>query len=166
MAISDLIPWRKNKDVPIKRRNYHSSLQKEINRLFDEFGKAWDNDFFSPTVKSPLANFRPDINLSENENEYVVTAELPGMDEKDVSVELRNGGIIVKGEKKHENEEKKDGYIYSERSYGSFSRQIPLPDEINADAVEAKFKKGILKITLPKTEKAKASHKQIDIKAE
>ena len=166
MAISDLIPWKRNKNVPIRRNNYRSSLQKEINRLFDEFDKVWDSDFFSPMVKSPLSDFRPSINLSENDNEYIVTAELPGMDENDVSVELRNGGLIIKGEKKHESEEKKDGYIYSERSYGSFNRQIPLPDEIDVEKVDAKFKKGVLKITLPKTEKAKASHKQINIKTE
>ena len=166
MAISDLIPWKRNKDIRVnKNLPFHSSLQKEVNRLFDDFGRNWDVDFpFSS--HSELKNFRPDVNLSETDNKYVVTAELPGLDEKDVNVELRNGGLIIKGEKKSENEEKKDGYIYSERSYGSFSRQIPLPDEVDADNVTAKFKKGILEVTLPKTEKAKANRKKINIKNE
>jgi len=166
MSISDLIPWKRNRNISVnKSYPFHSSLQKEVNRLFDDFGRNWDIDF--PFNSHPeLQNFRPDINLAESDNEYVVTAELPGMDEKDVTVELRNGGLIITGEKKNEKEEKKDGYIYSERSYGSFSRQVPLPDEVNPDSVEAEFKKGILKIKLPKTEKAKAEHKRIDIKTE
>ncbi len=89
------------------------------------------------------------------------------MDEKDVNVVLKSGGLTIKGEKKSGSEEKKqNGYIYSERTYGSFYRQIPLPEEIDPDSVEAKSKNGVLTITLPKTEKAKAGRKKIDIKAE
>ncbi len=166
MSITDLIPWKRNKNVSVnKSRSFHSSLQNEVNRLFDNFGRNWDVDF--PFNKEESSVFYPDINLSENENEYVVTAELPGMDEKDVNVELKNGGLTIKGEKKSESEAKKqNGYIYSERTYGSFYRQIPLPEEIDPDSVEAKFKNGVLTITLPKTEKAKAGRKKIDIKAE
>jgi len=163
MAIKDLIPWFSEKRS-IERDNPFLALQNEFNNLFDNF---WRNRNFSPAVfEGELAKFQPNINIAENDDAYVVSAELPGMDEKNIELELKGNSLVLKGEKKEEHEEKKRGRVYSERRYGSFYRQIPLPDEVKVEKVEAKFKNGVLNIELPKTEKAKTSHKQIEIKAE
>ena len=163
MAIKDIIPWFSEKPS-IESNNSLLALQNEFNNLFDNFWR--DRNFSSEIFEKELTKFQPNINIAENDNNYVVSAELPGMDEKNIELELKGNTLILKGEKKEEYEEKKKGNVYSERRYGSFFRQIPLPDEVEIEKVEAKFKNGVLNIELPKTEKAKTSHKQIEIKAE
>ena len=101
--------------------------------------------------------------MRETETELVVEAELPGMDEKDVSVTLNNGVLTLKGEKKAEREEKKDDYRLTERSYGSFQRSFQVADTIDADKVNAVFEKGVLKVTLPKRAEAVKAEKRIPI---
>jgi HSP20 family protein len=90
---------------------------------------------------------------------------LPGLDEKNIEVNVDNGGLTIKGEKKEEKEEKQKGYYVSERSYGSFERYFGLPNGVYADKIEASFKNGVLKVTLPKTAKAQKPAKKIDVKA-
>ena len=105
----------------------------------------------------------PSIDVRETETEFVVEAELPGMDEKDVSVTLNNGVLTLKGEKKSEHEETKNDYHLTERSYGSFQRSFQVPDTIDADKVKAGFEKGVLKVTLPKRPEAVKAEKRIPI---
>ena len=101
--------------------------------------------------------------MRETETELVVEAELPGMDEKDISVTLNIGVLTLKGEKKSEREEKKDDYHLMERSYGSFQRSFQVADTIDADKVKTVFEKGVLKVTLPKRPEAVKAEKCIPI---
>jgi len=146
------------------------SLRKEVDRVFEDFGDDfWRRPFRSlaaleRTSPSKLAA-TPAVDVSETDKAYEITAELPGMDEKNVEVNVANGGLTIKGEKKEEKEEKKKDYCVSERRYGSFERYFNLPDSVDADKIEAAFKNGVLKVTLPKTAEAQKPAKKIDVKA-
>ncbi len=159
MAGKNLTPSIK-KSLPIKReeRDIFSLFREEMNRLFDNFFRGFEIE--------PFGTFRPSVNVVEDEKEIRVSAELPGIDEKDIEVSLSKDSLTIKGEKKEEKEDKGKNYYRMERSYGSFSRTIPLPVEIDADKVKAQFKKGVLTVTLPKTAKAIKETKKIPVKAE
>lgn len=146
------------------------TLKKEIDRLFDNFGHDfWRSPFrafaeFEPLWSSKLAaSFAVDV--TETDKAYEITAELPGMEEKNIDVKVVNGVLTIKGEKKDEREENKKDYYVSERRYGSFERHFRLPDGVDADKIEANFKKGVLTVTLPKKAEAQKPAKKIDIKA-
>jgi HSP20 family protein len=163
MPIRDLITRSLEKrGVPVRREHEHPffSFQREMNRLMDDFfGSAW-----VPTAADPWAGtFLPNVDIKENDKELVVSAELPGLDDKDVEVLLTDDTLTIKGEKKFEKEDKEDNYHRVERSYGSFNRVIALPADVLTEKAEAKFEKGILSITLPKAEK-KPGAKKIPIK--
>ncbi len=146
------------------------ALRKEVDRLFDDFG----DDFWRRSLR-PFAAFErawprkfpanPAVDLSETDKAYEITAELPGMDEKNVEVNVADGGITIKGEKKEETEGKNKDYYVSERRYGSFERYFTLPDGVDAEKIAAVFKNGVLKVTIPKTAEAQEPAKKIDIKA-
>jgi HSP20 family protein len=104
------------------------------------------------------------VDLVEKADRYEITAELPGMDEKNIEVKLSNEMLVIKGEKREEKEEKEANYYMSERRYGSFQRAFRLPQGVNADKIEASFKNGVLTVALPKTEEAKKETK-IHVKA-
>ena len=105
------------------------------------------------------------VDVVDTEKAYEVTAELPGMDEKNVEVKLANGALTIKGEKKEEKEkEKNKDYHVSERRYGSFQRSFTVPDGVDEDKIEATFKNGVLTVSLPKTAEAQKKEKQIAIK--
>jgi HSP20 family protein len=158
MALRDLIPSKKS--VPARREEHDpfSLFREEMNRLFDNFFRGFDIEAFEPRI-----SFSPKIDVSETDKEITVTAELPGMEEKDIDVSLEKDRITIKGEKKEEKEEKGKDFYRSERSFGSFVRTIPLPKEIDTDKVDAQFKKGVLTITLPKTPEAIKEVKKIPI---
>ena len=146
------------------------TLRNEVDRLFDNFGRGfWSLPFRSPADLEPMwpsrvtAQFAADV--AESDTAYEITAELPGMDEKNIEVKVVNGGLTIKGEKKDEKEEKKKGYYVSERRYGSFERFFRMPDGVDTDKIEANFKKGVLTVTLPKKAEAQQPAKKIDIKA-
>lgn len=167
MSIRDLVPWHVNKKN-LSVRNVHEplyGLQKNINRLFDSF---FDESDLLPSIfeeyENKFGDFAPRIDIKESKKNIEISAELPGMDENDVDLELSDDILTIKGEKKQETEDKKDGYYRMERSYGSFYRTIQLPDGIDKDKTEASFKKGVLKIFVPKTAKAIESQKKIPIK--
>ncbi|MHC2582306.1 HSP20 family molecular chaperone IbpA [Bradyrhizobium diazoefficiens] len=107
----------------------------------------------------------PAVDVTESDKAYEITAELPGMDEKDIEVNVANDGLIIKGEKKFEREEKQKDYYVSERRYGSFERHFGLPKDVEADKIEASFRNGVLKVTLPKTAEAQKPAKKIEVKA-
>lgn len=138
------------------------SLQREMGRLFDDFGRG----FGWPTVGFEVEGaLMPQLDVSESDDGLIVTAELPGMEEKDIDVDLTNNVLTLRGEKRTEKEEKKADYHLRERSFGSFSRSIPVPFEVDADKVKAAFAKGVLKITLPRPPEAKRKTKKISVKA-
>jgi len=103
--------------------------------------------------------------MTEKEKAYEVTAELPGMAESDVEVKLANGNLSIRGEKREEQEEKDKERYVSERSYGAFHRLFRLPDDVDADGIEAEFRNGVLKVTLPKSPEAGKKERKIDVKA-
>ncbi len=105
----------------------------------------------------------PAVEVVEEDDRILVTAELPGVDQDDVKVELAGDRLILRGEKKSSHEERKGDFYYSERSYGSFSRTVHLPTEVDADRSKGEFRNGELKLTLPKTEEAMARRRRIPV---
>ena len=126
--------------------------------LFDGFFEDWD----APALFREDSTWVPAFDITENEKEYVATAELPGIDAKELDITYTDGVLTVKGEKKQENEEKGDNFHRIERRYGSFHRSFRIPGEVKSDKVDANFKDGVLKLTLPKAEESKP--KKIEVK--
>ena len=124
------------------------AMQKEINRMFEDFGRG-------TLMRHTNGDTVPRLDVAETDTAIEVTAELPGLDEKDVEVVLHDDLLTIKGEKKSEREEKKKDYHLVERSFGSFARSIRLPFDAGADAVKANFAKGVLKVTINKPAEAK-----------
>jgi HSP20 family protein len=144
-----------------KNGDVFSSLHREIDRVFDEFtnGEHWP--FRALAKDNGRMSLRLDI--SETETDIEVTADLPGVDEKDVEISLADDRLTIKGEKKAETETKEKDHHLLERSYGSFERMTTLPCDVDAEKVKAEFKDGVLKITLPKAPEAKAKTRKIAI---
>lgn len=149
------------------------TLRREVDRLFENFvGDFWRSPFRRPVFdvepfwqRELTWGAVPAVDIVEKDNAYEVTAELPGMDEKNIEVKLENGGLRIKGEKQEQKEEKKKDYYLQERQYGSFERYFSIPEGVDTDKIEANFKKGILSITLPKKPEAQKPAKKIDVKA-
>ena len=136
-----------------------TSLRKEMDHLFDRFFEPrWDE------LPAVAAEWAPSLDVSETKDAVVVKAEVPGMDPKEIEISLQEQLLTIKGEKKHEKEEKGEHYHRMERSYGAFARSIRLPVPVDGSKVNATFKNGLLTITLPKTPAAKGT--TIPIKAE
>ncbi len=139
---------------------------REFERMRREMDRLWDS-FFEGGLRRKAEEGRewlPSLDVAETKNELVVKCEVPGMDPKDIDISLSDGMLTIKGEKKQEREEKEADYHLVERSYGSFSRSVQLPKEVQSDKINASYKNGILKITLPKSEEAKK--KEVKIKVE
>lgn len=158
MDIKDLLPWGRKGSWSLA--DDFGSMQKEINRLFDDFTRGLDT-----RGRRLLDHFEPKINVSEGEKSIKVTAELPGMDQKDVEVSLNDYALTIKGEKKWEKEEKQEDHHIVERSYGSFRRVIPLPQGTETSGIQATFKQGVLTVEIPKSAKVQESVKKIDVKS-
>ncbi len=140
------------------------SLQREMNSLFDDFFRGFDMTPHGFYTSHP-ASFTPSVDVKENEKGFFIKAELPGMEEKEIEVMVTDDAVTIKGEKKEEKEDKGKHYYYMERSYGSFNRVIPLAAEAEADKAEASFKNGVLSITIPKSQTAKAKGTKVSIKS-
>jgi HSP20 family protein len=131
-----------------------------VSSWFDELFSGWD-----PWEKSLPTTLSPKVDVIEDKDSYKITADIPGIDKKDLKVEVSNGVLLISGEKKEEKYDKdKDRYYHFERSYGSFERQFRLPEEVDPEQVDAKYTNGVLELTLKKSEKAKP--KQIEVKIE
>jgi len=155
MAIKDLIPWNNGgREVGIHRGadvNPFFALHREMNRIFDDVFRGFDLAPFGSTRTLSGIGW-PQIDIDETDKEVRITAELPGLDEKDVSLEIANGVLSISGEKKTESEDKTRRF--SERYYGRFERRIPLQD-VEEDKASAAFKNGVLTVTVPKSAEAK-----------
>ena len=150
--------------TPTQRyRDPFAEMRAEMDRVFDTFLGRGFGRFNAPSRIEWSEELVPSIDVRETDTDLIVEAELPGMDEKDVSVTLSNGVLTLKGEKKSEREEKEEDYHLMERSYGSFQRSFRLADTIDPDKVTAAFDKGILKITLGKRPEAVKTEKNIPI---
>jgi HSP20 family protein len=161
MDIKSLIPFgKKNIEVRKEEENPFALMQREMNRVFDSFNRSWGLGAFPEFTGS----FIPRLDVTEDAKAFTVTAELPGMSEKEIDLSISGDTLTIRGEKKEEKEDKNKSYYYSERSYGTFLRSIPLPRQVETDKVSASFKKGVLMITLPKTAAAMESTKKIDVR--
>lgn len=162
----------KKTDVAPQAWHPFEILHREIDRLFDDVGHSlWRSPFrrsafdLEPFWRREFTLAAPAVDIVEKDNGYEITADLPGLDEKNVEVHFANGNLTIKGEKKEEKEEKKKDYYLQERHFGSFERSFGVPEGVDADKIEANFKKGVLTVTLPKKAEAQKPVKKIDVKA-
>jgi HSP20 family protein len=165
MSVRDLIPWGRSTDrAPTvyreEERHPFLALHREVNRLFDDVFRGFDMPLSFGGTASSLMRW-PNVEISENNKEIRVVAEVPGLEEKDIEVLLDDSVLTLRGEKKSETEDK-DRH-FSERFYGRFERRIPLGTDVEEDKVSANFKNGVLTIALPKDAKAQARAKRIAI---
>ncbi len=162
--MTDLIPWTRTRGSELQRatRDPFVSLQREINRAFDDMWRSLDAPLTRLGRDGYGAGFGwPNVELYENEKELTLTAEVPGMGEKDLEIVLEDDALILRGERKSE---RNDGERqFTERYYGSFERRIPLPVEVQADKVEARVTDGMLHVVLPKVAGAKPHARRIAI---
>ena len=131
-------------------------------RLFnlnDRFGSRLFDNFFYPSLRRDPEevdwNWNPVVDIYENEGTYVVTAEIPGVDKKDIEIDVKDRILKLKGERSSDKERKDDHYYRRERCFGKFERTFSLPDNVNPDSIEASFKDGVLKLEIPKPEESK-----------
>jgi HSP20 family protein len=164
MAIKDLSPWNnRGREVGFQRGTDIQpffALHREMNRMFDDVFRGFDFPPGLTTSRTQDGLGWPQIDIDETEKEVRITAELPGLDEKDVSLEIANGVLSISGEKKMESEDK--ARRFSERYYGRFERRIPLQD-VEEDKASAAFKNGVLTVTVPKSAEAKSNVRRIAI---
>jgi len=165
MNMRDLIPWgrKERSSVPTSFRNDEFSpfltLHREMNRLFDDVFNRFDTGMPSLFGRTDAW---PSVEVVETDKDVRVTAELPGLEEKDIEILVNDDVLTIRGEKKAEIDDK-DRH-FSERYYGRFERRIPLPFEVEDDRAEASFENGLLNVTLPKSPKAEAKTKRIAVK--
>jgi HSP20 family protein len=185
MDIKQLAPWnwfkKENEQsrhtVPVKYSNKSSNryspesfggLHNEMDRLLDDFFNGLavlpfrPRSFMREGISGDL--LKPSLDLGATEKEYTVSIEIPGVSEKDVSIELVHDSLIIRGEKKQRKEEKRKNFYRLERSYGSFQRTLSLPEDVNRENIKADFKNGVLNITIPRLAIPENKVKQIQIK--
>ncbi|QOC22109.1 Hsp20/alpha crystallin family protein [Wenzhouxiangella sp. AB-CW3] len=148
----DLLPAR-GSDDPLTR------MHREIDRLFEGFFGAIDR----PSDLQHGLVLRPSIDIAESKKSYRISVEVPGVDEEDIDLTLDGDALIISGEKRQESEEDEDGYHRIERSYGSFRRVLTLPSDADPDGITANFRKGVLKIVIPRSKEGNGSRKRIEI---
>jgi len=160
--LQKLIPFEWGKSSLLSKRDEgdpFARLHREVEKVFEDFGQMapmrWSGEGMSMDFK---------LDVAETDKEMRITAELPGVDEKDVDVTLNGDVLTIKGEKKMEKEDKGDNYYVAERSYGAFARTLRLPYEVKEKDVDAKFEKGVLTVILPKPEEARTEARKIAIK--
>lgn len=155
MVNKSVVPVSQDRTVARRETNPFSVLQHEIDRLFDGFSRNF----------APLAAyaFVPNLDVAETDKEIEITAELPGLEEKDVQLSVADNVLTIRGEKKSQREEKEKDYHLIERNYGSFLRTVELPSGVNLDNIKATIAKGILKVIVQKP--APSQSKKIEVKA-
>tara|TARA_R110002110_G_scaffold403511_1_gene621348 strand:- start:947 stop:1432 length:486 start_codon:yes stop_codon:yes gene_type:complete len=160
MPFSDLIPWGRDRNrLPAQRNDNENpmvSLQRDLNRVFEDFWGRFDNPF-----GAGLSADGPRTDISETDEAMLVSLDLPGLDDKDIEVNVTGDMLTIRGER----EEKTEKGGFTSRSRRSFHRMIPVPPGVDPEKAEAEFKRGVLTVTLPKTEEAKARVKRIDVKS-
>ncbi len=148
-------------------------LVKHANRWIDPLDLVTDlqgdmNRLFSSSLRRGpelgFGEFIPSLEFKEDENQFLVHLDIPGMERKDLDISVSGNTLSVKGERKTEEHKKEKGYFYSERHYGSFQRSVELPAEVDTDKVAASYKDGVLELVLPKSEKAKPKQIKVDVK--
>ena len=160
MNLRSLIPIGRQRELA-RADNPFISLQREIDRLFDDFTRGFPS--FPALGNASAASMLPTMDVAETDKEIEISAELPGLEEKDVQINVADGILTIRGEKKAEKEQKDKNYRLVERNYGSFERSMQLPDGVDVDAIKATIDKGVLKVTVPKP--APKQVKKVEVKA-
>lgn len=164
MNFGALTPWRSKSQMPAPRQDYFDpfvTFRREVQRMMDDFfsGSTGRGGEFNG-VHGGLP-----VDVSETDKELVVSAELPGLDQKDFEVVVAGDVLTIKGEKKYEHEDKNGNGYYRERQFGSFSRSIRLPFEVKDENVDASYRNGVLTVRLPKPADSQISSRRIEVKA-
>jgi HSP20 family protein len=157
MNLRSLIPVGRSRDIARRDVSPFMSLQREIDRLFEDFTRGFPS---FPSVGGQ--ELMPAMDVTETDKEIEISAELPGLEEKDVQINVADDVLTIRGEKKSERDDKGKDYHLVERSYGSFYRSLQLPAGADADKIKASISKGVLKVVVPKPAPAQA--KKIDVK--
>lgn len=187
MSVKKWIPWNwfkkeeedAGKSVPVKRAPSQESsyalshpiaqFRSDVDRLFEQAFRGFGMTPFGfdrpvmPQLSTGM--LKPTLDLGATDKEYSITVEIPGVDQKDVKLEIANDVLTIRGEKKYENEEKGKNYYRIERSYGSFKRTLSLPEDADQKGVKATFKRGILTVIMPRKALPKSDVKQIEVKS-
>jgi HSP20 family protein len=150
-----LVRWNPARDLATWPSDLFG-IQREMNKMFDGVFRGTGDEDYS------FSSWTPAVDIAEHDDEYLVKVELPGVNKDEVKLTLENNILTIRGEKKQEKETKKENYHRVERSYGSFQRSFTLPAAVKSDKIDASYKDGILKVSLPKAEEAKP--KQIEVK--
>jgi HSP20 family protein len=181
MDIKKLAPWnwfKKEQEgniLPIRRQDTQTKYADPFTQIRQEIDKVFDSAFKGlgfPSIGSgrelsPIAQtdwLKPTLDIGASDKEYTVSVELPGVNEKEIQIELVNDTLKIKGEKKQQKEEKERNYYRMERSYGSFQRTLSLPEDADQDDIKAVYKNGVMNITIPRKAALKTEAKQIEIK--
>ena len=158
--ISRWEPWSSFGPVGMMRR-----LVDDMDRVFEDFGfPTWERSW-PWTTSEAAATFSPHIDMYERDGKLVISADLPGLNKDDVKVDVTEDAVLIEGERKYEHEERKEGLYRTERSYGQFRRQIPLPEGVKTETATANFKNGVLEVTMEAPQLAKA-RRRIQIQGE
>ena len=184
MELKKYIPWNwfkkeeeSDRAVPVKRggeglaagrfpdpmQQFHRDIDLLFDRLFRGVGLSQTGGLTSSSMFDAGGLLKPKADLSATEKEYVLTVEIPGVSEKDVSLDIRAGTMTIKGEKRQEKEEKDKDHYRIERSYGSFQRMLSLPEDVDQEAIKASFKNGVLAVRMPRNALPAQERKQIKI---
>jgi HSP20 family protein len=170
MDNKDMVSWKNDgTDMTVERAQGEGALldlRSQMNRLFDQF---FERPFsLSPFFRESamIGDFAPRLDVSETDEEVTISAELPGLEPEDINITVDRNCLNISGEKRAEKEDQGQHYCRVERSYGSFQRSIPLPDELDEDKIDATYKRGVLKVTVPKKAEYKRQSKRIEIKGD
>lgn len=161
-----LVPWRDKSQTPAPREENQDpflSFRREVDRMFDDFFSG----FGRQAVGSPFRSWAtptPSMDLTENDKEIVVTAEMPGLDDKHFEVTVSGDLLTLKGEKKEEHEQRNGDAFYTERRFGSFSRSVRLPFEVKDEKVDARYEKGVLTVRIPKPADMQRQARRIEVR--
>lgn len=164
------LPVKSDRETPRHEWSAIEALRRQFSDLVEDFDRGFLHSPFrgalEPSLRRELTwTFSLPVDITENDANYEITAELPGLDERNIDVKVANGTLVIKGEKKEEKNERKKDYYLSERRYGSFERRFSVPEGVDTNKIEASFKKGVLTVTMPKTTEAKAAEKKIQVKS-
>jgi HSP20 family protein len=159
MNLRTLVPFRERQELSRPDLNMFESLQREVDRLFEDFTRG-----FGPLAATGNGKLAPSMDINETDKQYVITAEMPGLERKDVEISLEDNVMTIRGEKKIDSsQDDKDKNVHvHERSYGVFFRMLELPGPVDPASVQATMSNGVLKVTIPKPARPEA--KKIEIK--
>jgi HSP20 family protein len=133
-----------------------STLQEQVNRLFETSYRGRNDN-------SALTTWAPAVDIYETENELVLKADLPDVNEQDLDIQIENNMLTIRGERKFDHEVKEDNYLRIERTYGAFSRSFSLPNTVNPEAIKAEYKNGVLRVELPKRAESKPRQVKVNV---